>query len=101
MNLILIDKIEGNSGIGVPVFSKFGKNSNYNYKVFSPGQPFQAPENDEYQKSLNSDFDKFRYKRPTPDDEQPKIEVAVNNSINTRITTPKKPKVKQREHAVF
>ena len=31
-----IDKIEGNSFIGVPVFSRFGQMQNYNYIVLSP-----------------------------------------------------------------
>ena len=31
-----IDSIEGNSYIGVPVFSRFGQMQNYNYIVMSP-----------------------------------------------------------------
>jgi len=34
--LFTIDKIEGNSNIGVPVFSRFGKMQNYNFLVMSP-----------------------------------------------------------------
>ena len=34
-----IDKIEGNSYIGVPVFSNCGKMSNYDYIVFTPQKP--------------------------------------------------------------
>ena len=115
MSFILIDKIEGNSGIGVPVFSKFGKNSNYNYKAFSPGAPFQAPESDNDHKTLTSDFDKFRYQRPTSDEErqipQPKKEVTVSSTSSARKSHLLPPsskqqqqrhaKTKQREHAVF
>lgn len=36
--MILIDKIEGNSGIGVPVFSRFGQMQNFNFIVMSPGK---------------------------------------------------------------
>ena len=31
-----IDSIDGNSYIGVPVFSRFGQMQNYNYIVLSP-----------------------------------------------------------------
>ena len=31
-----IDMIEGNSNLGVPMFSAFGKNQNYQYIAFSP-----------------------------------------------------------------
>ena len=34
--VFIIDAIEGNSNIGVPVFSKFGQMQNYNYIVLSP-----------------------------------------------------------------
>lgn len=34
--MLLIDKIEGNSGIGVPVYSRFGQMQNYNYIALSP-----------------------------------------------------------------
>jgi len=34
--LFTIDKIEGNSNIGVPVFSRFGKMQNYNFLCMSP-----------------------------------------------------------------
>ena len=35
MATFTIDSIEGNSNIGVPVFSRTGRHSNYNYLVFS------------------------------------------------------------------
>ena len=34
-----IDLIEGNSNLGVPVFSNFGKMSNYQYLALSPVPP--------------------------------------------------------------
>jgi hypothetical protein len=34
--LFTIDKIEGNSNIGVPVFSRFGQKQNYNFLCMSP-----------------------------------------------------------------
>lgn len=36
--IFTIDSIEGNSHIGVPVFSRSAKKSNYNYLVFSPSK---------------------------------------------------------------
>jgi hypothetical protein len=36
--MLLIDKIEGNSGLGVPVFSRYGLKQNFNYIAFSPKQ---------------------------------------------------------------
>jgi len=34
--IISLDKYEGNSKIGVPVFSQYGKKTNFKYKVFQP-----------------------------------------------------------------
>jgi hypothetical protein len=36
MSTFTINSIEGNSYIGVPVFSRFGQMQNYNYIVLSP-----------------------------------------------------------------
>jgi hypothetical protein len=36
--LFVIDKIEGNSGIGVPVFSRQAQKQNYEYLVLSPSK---------------------------------------------------------------
>jgi hypothetical protein len=36
--MLLLDKLEGNSGIGVPVFSRSGQMQNYNFIVLSPGK---------------------------------------------------------------
>lgn len=44
--MLTIDKIEGNSGIGVPVFSKFAQMHNYNFIVLSPSKPMkEKPDN--------------------------------------------------------
>ena len=39
-----IDSIEGNSYIGVPVFSRFGQMQNYNYIVMSPQKKLKEPQ---------------------------------------------------------
>ena len=39
-----IDSIEGNSYIGVPVFSRFGQMQNYNYIVMSPQKKVKIEE---------------------------------------------------------
>lgn len=39
--MLLIDKIEGNSGIAVPVFSRFGRMRNYDFVVMSPVKQHQ------------------------------------------------------------
>ena len=48
---ITINAIEGNSHIGVPVFSRFGKKSNYNFLCFSP--PRQTADGDPVLKANN------------------------------------------------
>lgn len=46
--LFTIDKIEGNSNIGVPVFSRFGQMQNYNFLCMSPvKKPKEAVEEKE------------------------------------------------------
>jgi hypothetical protein len=37
--IFTIEKIEGNSNIGVPVFSRFGQMQNYNFIALSPQRP--------------------------------------------------------------
>jgi len=41
-----IDAVEGNSNIGVPVFSRYGKKANYNFLVFSPTRKDFRDENE-------------------------------------------------------
>lgn len=41
-----IDSIEGNSHIGVPVFSRYGKKSNYHFIVFSPEKKSPSQDTD-------------------------------------------------------
>ena len=58
-----VDTVEGNSNIGVPVFSRFGKKSNYNLIVFSPQKNDSnkdASQNN--QDDLNDDNLKFKLK---------------------------------------
>ena len=42
-----IDSIEGNSYIGVPVFSRFGQMQNYNYIVMSPQKKIKQEESED------------------------------------------------------
>lgn len=37
--VFVLDHMEGNSNLGVPVFSNFGKMNNYQYLALSPVQP--------------------------------------------------------------
>ena len=45
--IFTIDAIEGNSHIGVPVFSRSAKKSNYDYLVFSPPREVKMDSIDE------------------------------------------------------
>ena len=54
-----IDKIEGNSFIGVPVFSRFGMMQNYNYIVLSP-QKKHKPKIISEEEMLNKENLKFK-----------------------------------------
>ena len=52
--LFTIDSIEGNSNLGNPVFSKFGKMANYAYIALSPQKEDKfAQGNDVNQQPLN------------------------------------------------
>jgi hypothetical protein len=55
-----IDKIEGNSYIGVPVFSNCGKMSNYEYIVFTPQKPHVS--NKEPDEGNNNDEENYQFK---------------------------------------
>ena len=46
--LVTIDKIEGNSNLGNPVFSNYGKMQNYQYLVLTP---IKADARDDNEKS--------------------------------------------------
>ena len=46
MSLFTIDSIDGNSYIGVPVFSRFGQMQNYNYIVLSPQKKIKTKQDD-------------------------------------------------------
>lgn len=58
--LFTIDKIEGNSNIGVPVFSRFGKMQNYNFLVMSPVKKDKAEDIDSVKPLLDSINEKFK-----------------------------------------
>ena len=58
-NIITIKKIENNSKVGNPVFSKFGQKSNYNYAAFSPDKQIRGPPGDDL-KMLNVENNKFK-----------------------------------------
>ena len=64
--IFTIDSIEGNSNLGNPVFSKFGKMQNYQYIVLSPAKEDQlarAQKNQEEQ-PLDKDNMQFMIKKP-------------------------------------
>lgn len=58
--LFTIDKIEGNSNIGVPVFSRFGKMQNYNFLVMSPVKKDKVVDVDATKPLIDSLNDKFK-----------------------------------------
>ena len=61
-----IDSIEGNSNLGNPVFSNFGKMQNYHYLVLSPVKEDLAPQAtdlDDMSGALNSDNMQFKLKK--------------------------------------
>jgi hypothetical protein len=43
--MLTIDKIEGNSGIGCPVYSRFAQMQNYNFLVLSPVKEVRGERN--------------------------------------------------------
>ena len=47
MSTFTINSIEGNSYIGVPVFSRFGQMQNYNYIVLSPQKKMKEKTEDQ------------------------------------------------------
>ena len=58
--LFTIDKIEGNSNIGVPVFSRFGKMQNYNFLVMSPVKKEKVVDADASKPLIEALNDKFK-----------------------------------------
>ena len=54
-----IDSIEGNSYIGVPVFSRFGQMQNYNYIVMSPQKQLKNRK-DQNDSLLDQENEKYR-----------------------------------------
>ena len=64
--LFLIDKIEGNSNIGVPVFSRLGIKQNYEYLVFAPHKIIKSPNDNKKKEALNQDFNRFRVAGTSP-----------------------------------
>ena len=56
-----IDSIEGNSYIGVPVFSRFGQMQNYNYIVMSPQKKLKTKKKEE-DPVIDLENEKFKLK---------------------------------------
>ena len=56
-----IDSIEGNSYIGVPVFSRFGQMQNYNYIVMSPQKKLKSKKKEE-DPVIDLENEKFKLK---------------------------------------
>jgi hypothetical protein len=59
--MLLIDKIEGNSGIGVPVFSRFGQMQNYNFLVMSPNKKPKLADANDSNNMISEEHEKFRF----------------------------------------
>jgi hypothetical protein len=58
--LFIIDKIEGNSNIGVPVFSRQAYRQNFEFLALSPRKKLKITEKAQPQTILDSEMDRFR-----------------------------------------
>ena len=65
--IFTIESIEGNSNLGNPVFSNFGKMRNYQYIALSPSKEGRLPRGraDEPEPALDKDNMQFKVKKPT------------------------------------
>jgi hypothetical protein len=61
--IFTIDAIEGNSNLGNPVFSNYGKMQNYQYLVLSPVKEDGVKDDDENQQPLNNENMQFKIKK--------------------------------------
>ena len=62
--LVTIESIEGNSNLGNPVFSNYGKMQNYQYLVLTPVKVEQEEEEEGPGGPLKEENMQFRIKRP-------------------------------------
>ena len=60
--LFLIDRIEGNSNIGVPVFSRKAKHNNSNYVALSPRREFKPAERRQDKFVIAKSLEKFLWR---------------------------------------
>lgn len=58
--IITTKSIQGNSNIGVPVYSKFAQMQNYNFIVLSPQKQQKVVPIDEVESLVNVENEKFR-----------------------------------------
>ena len=58
--LFTIDKIEGNSNIGVPVFSRQAIKKNYEYICLSPQKAYNAAEKHVAHKLVEPELERFK-----------------------------------------
>ena len=58
-----IDPIDGNSNLGNPVFSNYGKMQNYQYLVLSPVKEDDVPHGDDGSMPLSSENMQFQIKK--------------------------------------
>ena len=84
--LFTIESMEGNSNLGNPVFSNYGKMQNYQYLVLSPvKEDARRPEEAD---GLAQDNMQFRVKKPLADQDQLKRKPATADartvSVNQR-----------------
>lgn len=64
--IFTIESIEGNSNLGNPVFSNFGKMQNYQYIALSPAKEARLPRGgaDNAEAALDKDNMQFKVKKP-------------------------------------
>ena len=59
--MLTIDKIEGNSGIGCPVYSRFAQMQNYNFLVLSPVKELHGDRNRQPEPLIDQEHEKFQF----------------------------------------
>lgn len=77
--LFLIDKIEGNSNIGVPVFSRQAQRQNFEFLALAPSKKIRHNEQEQKEQLLNPELERFRIASP------PKSAVSQPSKNNLRV----------------
>ena len=90
--LFTIDKIEGNSNIGVPVFSRFGQMQNFQFLALSPVKKPKEVATDNEKSIIDQVNEKFRI--------APTAETETKASIKARVALPPTEQERKNEELV-